>query len=109
MSDQELESLRAEIVRAYGSVHRFCLASGISSGTVSLLLRGIYPGRVERMVARVRAALDDGAPAEAVRRALQEAACRRCTVRTRCHACDGLFAAQADAVVQMLDRAGWHR
>ncbi len=53
-----IESLKADILARYKSVHAFCKArSELSRASVYLVLSGKYPGRMNAQIARIRAAL----------------------------------------------------
>ena len=52
------ESLRAQVLDRYISVHAFCVAHPeLKRSTVYMVLAGRYPGRTEKQAARIRAAL----------------------------------------------------
>lgn len=52
------ESLRAQVLGRYVSVHAFCVAHPeLKRSTVYMVLAGRYPGRTEKQAARIRAAL----------------------------------------------------
>ncbi|MCH5277498.1 MAG: hypothetical protein J1E80_06635 [Desulfovibrionaceae bacterium] len=86
---QTLESLRAEILARYASIHAFCrMNPDLKRATVYLVLSGKYPGKTKEQAARIRAALhekDAGAathgpdlPREEVVLALQSIRCGHC-------------------------------
>lgn len=55
---QTVESLRAEILARYASIHAFCRKNPLLKlATVYLVLSGRYPGRLETQAAKIRAAL----------------------------------------------------
>ena len=55
---QTIESLRADILARYVSIHAFCkLHPELTRATVYQVLAGKYPGRVDKKVAVIRAAL----------------------------------------------------
>lgn len=52
------ETLKAEILERYASIHAFCRAHPeLSRSSVYLALSGKYPGKADGQVARIRAAL----------------------------------------------------
>ena len=55
-----IEKLTAEILEKYPSVHAFCKAHPeLSRSSVYLALSGKYPGKSDKQVARIRAALSE--------------------------------------------------
>ena len=85
---QTIESLRAEILARYASIHAFCKAHPeLKRGCVYLVLSGRYPGNSGAQAAKIRAALQ-GRKAEAMIRpalsrdemvsALQSIRCAHC-------------------------------
>ncbi len=63
---QTIESLRAEILARYASIHAFCRRNpDLKRATVYLVLSGRYPGRTEAQAAKIRAALQGRKDGEA--------------------------------------------
>lgn len=84
---QTIESLRAEILARYASIHAFCrMNPTLKRATVYLVLSGKYPGKTEEQAAKIRAALHEreesaagpALPREDVALALQAIRCGHC-------------------------------
>lgn len=99
--DLDAETLRAAIVRRFGSVHQFCRRhkGRLNRATVYMVLAGKYPGDVPRQAQRIMEALGLAKGQEAqVMEAIKQVACQRCAVTARpCGRCDDLFRSQAVA------------
>ncbi|ABB40153.1 hypothetical protein Dde_3359 [Oleidesulfovibrio alaskensis G20] len=101
MQDTEPLELVQEITSRYRTVHRFCKAHGeLNRSTVYMVLKGRYPGNVERQLERMRQALrGEVSVEERAYQAIRETACARCTVTNQgCRRCETLFRALARAV-----------
>lgn len=97
--------LQAQIEEQYGTVYKFCQATGMAKSSVYWALSGRYPGDPSRVLARVGAVLagqEPGGPLSpaGVRAVLEQVACSRCSKKEpwRCPACKRLFREQAEAV-----------
>ena len=94
---QTIESLRAEILTRYASIHAFCrLHPELKRATVYLVLSGRYPGRAEAQAAKIRAALQGRKAAEAQGPALTQDETVSALQTIRCGNC------------RRLDRCGCH-
>ncbi|WP_457571840.1 hypothetical protein [Desulfovulcanus sp.] len=102
--------LKRQIEAKYGSIYKFCRATGLARSMVYQLVRGKYPGNAERQTARVLAYLGKNKAdfqIERVYQTLKTVACSRCPDRDnpgpRCRGCLALFREQAQAVVRILE------
>ncbi len=106
MTAEETEALREEIARRYGSVHKFCRRhrARLNRATVYMVLAGSYGGNAERQARRIRDVLTGArSERELAMQAIKDVACARCSVKARpCTRCDGMFQAQASAVMRIL-------
>ena len=108
----EAESLRAAILKNHKTLYAFCKAALLPKGTVYQVIRGRYAGDNEKQLIRIRRALEappeHGEALEKVKKVLGKAACARCEYgKRRCrkmrHNCQALWAAQAGAVLEVLE------
>lgn len=111
MRDGDLEALRGEIDKLFGTAHAFCRQSGLPRSTVYTVLSGRYPGNVERQMERIRAALAGRDKLEAaVLKAIHTTACGRCKNRRACarqrHGCLTGFEAMTEAVMAAISQLG---
>lgn len=100
-----MHELKAKISARYGTVHRFCQATGLPRSTVYQVLAGTYAGDVEGHKRRIQLALDGDSTSgmlERVAGAIGREACRRCHAGPRrCDVCQELFESQARAVLEL--------
>lgn len=99
--------LAAAIRERHGTAHAFCRAHPeLGRTTVYQLLRGRYPGNVNKQAGRVLAALAGQADeAERLAALLLRVACKRCgkrKTRRKCAACRDLCRCQAMAIMEEL-------
>ena len=98
---QEPENLRAEIVKVYGTIHRFCRRRDeLNRPTVYMVLKGTYPGDTDKQIEKIRTALSGGDKRELVFKSIKSVACSKCSKSCECNQCDKLFRDQAEAVLQ---------
>jgi hypothetical protein len=105
MTQEELAEARREINARFGSIYKFCKATGLNRATVWMVLKGAYPGNVERQGGRILQALGKRREqVESIYEAIRGVACGRCSVinTARCNRCEGLFRAEAAAVAKAL-------
>jgi len=105
MTQEELAEARREINARFGSIYKFCKATGLNRATVWMVLKGAYPGNVERQAKRILVALGKlQGEEETIYQAIRGVACKRCAVvnTARCNRCEGLFRAEAAAVARAL-------
>lgn len=99
---QELESLRAEIVQRFGTVHCFCRKNDqLNRSTVYMILNGNYPGNTEAQLKKIKLILNTEDQSQSVFKAIKGEACKRCAVHGKCSKCDRLFKDQANAVMKI--------
>lgn len=108
----EIERLRTEVERRFGTIHRFCRATGLQRSTTYQVLGGRYPGNLVARLAAIRAALTGAEPQEPVFppeqaeetifQALGQVACARCKRPDgrKCRGCRNLWREQARAAAQ---------
>lgn len=109
-SPSDLVALRAAIVARHGTVYRFWARNRdkLCKSTVYTVLAGKWPANPERILLRIRAALEGlGALEEEVLKAIKATACARCSVTARpCARCDKLFTDQARAACAVFSQLG---
>lgn len=114
LPEDDRAALRTAILERHRTVYAFCKTTGVTKSVTIQILRGTYPGRVDRQTERIRAALaggpaGPGGPDRAqVIEALGREACARCRAkdRRRCRGCRSLWERQADAVMGLISQLG---
>lgn len=99
--DDELDLIAREIEARYATVHQFCkLHRELNRSTVYMVLKGRYPGNMERQIGRLQEALQGVVSIEEKAfQAIRQIACDRCVVTAQeCCRCKKLFQDQARAV-----------
>jgi hypothetical protein len=98
-----MQDLKELIERQYVTVHRFCRRhQQLNRSTVYQVLRGNYPGNIEKQRERIMAALNGEDQELRVYEALKAVSCGRCSVTGSCDRCKALFQEQTKAVLQAI-------
>lgn len=102
--------LKRKIESEYGSVYRFCKATGVAKSLVYQVLKGTYPGNIERQTARLLEYLGENKKElkiERIYKILKNVACSKCPDKNspgpRCRGCLSLFKEQALALIKYLE------